>query len=136
MLPLLIKYSILALAITHLGYIFVDSYLMSFYRHWMASKGPYTKELSTCIICTTTQLSLALCWLVGPLFPSPNLFAYAIGYLVSSMFLAKLSLTFGSLLELIIYVIGAISSYLSSNASYGGPGPSESMDQPLDEELI
>ena len=114
MSSLFVNYLILALAIVHLGYILVDSYLMAPYRRWMGGLGPYTKELSNCIICTNTQLSIALCWLVGPLFLSDNLFIQIISYLVSSLFLAKLSLIIGSLLDLIIYFVGVLSSVASN----------------------
>lgn len=115
MLPHLVNYGILAFAITHLGYILVDSYLMAPYRRWMASLGPTTKELSTCIICTSTQLSIALCWLVGPLFSFTNPAAILVSYLVSSLFLAKLSLTIGSVLDLILYFIGFMSTFISNS---------------------
>lgn len=128
---MLVSYLLLATALTHLGYIFVDSYLMRGYRDWMATLGPTAKELSGCIICTTTQLAILLCWLVGPLFPTHNPVAYLVSYLVSSLFLAKLSLLIGSLIEMSIYAVGALAS-LTNTPYYAEPqAPSENMD-PID----
>jgi hypothetical protein len=75
----------LPLSISHMGWLITSSRLFQPLRDRVSY--PFLREGIHCSICTITQLSLALAWLVPPIgTPTPIL-----DYILKAMLLAKLS---------------------------------------------
>ena len=82
----LIALSVLALAIAHMGWLITQSGLIRPLRERVSH--PILSEGIECYMCTITQLSLLLAWLVPDPIVCPIL---PLTYILKAMLLAKLS---------------------------------------------
>lgn len=96
----------LSLAISHMGWLITQSGIMRPLRELVTQ--PTLREGIHCIICTTTQLSLLLAWLVPDVVDGPA----PVVYVVKAMMLAKVSL--------VVYDLGEAMGVLSVGSTYDG----------------
>lgn len=82
----LITLSVLSLAISHMGWVITQSGIMRPLRELITQ--PTLREGIGCIMCTVTQLSLLLAWLLPDVIEGPA----PVVYVVKAMMLAKVSL--------------------------------------------
>ena len=100
--------AVLSLAISHMGWVITQSGLFSPVRHWVTQ--PTLKEGIQCTLCTITQLSLLVAWLVPDVIEGPA----PIVYVVKAMMLAKVSLLVYDLGEW----VGTLSAYEEDTKAY------------------
>lgn len=81
--------AVLSLAISHMGWLITSSGLARPLRERVSH--PILREGVHCSICTITQLSLLLAWLVPDVLLCPSPFLLPLCYLLKAMLLAKLS---------------------------------------------
>lgn len=101
--------AVLSLSISHMGWLITSSGLLRPLRDMVSQ--PTLREGIECSICTITQLSLLLAWLVPDLILCPPL----LGYLLKAMLLAKLSCLVYDLGE----VLGSLPFMMNSAATIG-----------------
>lgn len=78
--------AVLSLAISHMGWLITQSGIMRPLRELVTQ--PTLREGIHCIMCTTTQLSLLLAWLLPDVIAGPA----PVVYVIKAMMLAKVSL--------------------------------------------
>lgn len=104
---------VLSLAIAHMGWLVTQSGLFSPLRAWVTQ--PTLREGIHCSICTITQLSLLLGWLLPDVIGGPA----PLVYVLKAMMLAKVSLVVYDLGEW----LGTLSLVINPTASDGDTEP-------------